>query len=171
MRFGTCPTGLISRDSSVDKVLDDGGIGIRFPAWMRNRGSPDKLWGPLSLSYNGYRRCVPGGKAAADHSPPPSVEINNDGITFPLPHRPSWSFASLIKKKKGYTVCYSIWCVLTLCLIFLWMSIHFQVNSSSYCSYSSCDHQSIILPLSYATSQLCGVPVRSLSRSVRPHGA
>jgi hypothetical protein len=43
----------------------------------------DRLWGPPSLLYNGYRGVLsPGVKARpgrdADHSPPSSVEVENE---------------------------------------------------------------------------------------------
>jgi hypothetical protein len=43
---------------------------------------PDRLWGPASLLYNGYRGPFPGGKARpgrdADHSTPSSAEVVNE---------------------------------------------------------------------------------------------
>jgi hypothetical protein len=43
---------------------------------------PDRLWGPPSLLYNGYRGPFSGGKARpghdADHSPPSSAEVVNE---------------------------------------------------------------------------------------------
>jgi hypothetical protein len=51
-----------SRDSSVGIAtgygLDDSGVGVRVPLWSRIFSCPrrpDRLWGPLSLLYNGYR--------------------------------------------------------------------------------------------------------------------
>jgi hypothetical protein len=45
---------------------------------------PDRLWGPPSLLYNGYRGPFPGGKARpgrdADHSPPSSAEVVNEEL-------------------------------------------------------------------------------------------
>jgi hypothetical protein len=69
-----------SRGSSVSTVpaygLDDRGL---IPDRGRGRGfflqwlRPDRLWGPPSLLYNGYRGSFPRGKALprrdADHSP------------------------------------------------------------------------------------------------------
>jgi hypothetical protein len=43
---------------------------------------PDRLWGPPSLLYNGYRGSFPRGKEQlgreADHSPPSSAEVGNE---------------------------------------------------------------------------------------------
>jgi hypothetical protein len=72
-----------SRGSSVSAVpgygLDDQGDRGSIPG----RGlSPDRLWGPPSLLYNGYWGSFPGGKARpgrdADHSPPSSAEVVNE---------------------------------------------------------------------------------------------
>jgi hypothetical protein len=89
----------IYRDSVVGiatgYVLDDQGIGVRVPVGLRIFSSPrrpDRLWGPLNLLSNGYRRgSFPGGKAArrgAHHSPPSSAEVRNSGAIPPLPHTP-----------------------------------------------------------------------------------
>jgi hypothetical protein len=42
--------------------LDDGGVGVRVPVGSRIFSSPrppDRLWGPPSLHYNGYRGLCP----------------------------------------------------------------------------------------------------------------
>jgi hypothetical protein len=43
---------------------------------------PDRLWGPPSPLYNGYRGPFPGAKARpgrdADHSPASSAEVENE---------------------------------------------------------------------------------------------
>jgi hypothetical protein len=43
---------------------------------------PNRLWGPPSLLYNGYRRSFPQGKARpardADHLSPSSAEVENE---------------------------------------------------------------------------------------------
>jgi hypothetical protein len=78
-----------SRDSSgsivSDYGLDDRAIGVRFPAEAKHFSSilcPDRLCGPPSLLYNGYRGSFPGGKARpgrdAEHSPPCSAEVVNE---------------------------------------------------------------------------------------------
>jgi hypothetical protein len=80
-----------SRVSSVSTVsdygLDDRAIGVRSPAGARGFFllplCPDRLWGPPSLLYNGYRGVLsPGVKARpgrdADHSPPSSAEVENE---------------------------------------------------------------------------------------------
>jgi hypothetical protein len=69
-----------------DYRLDDRSIGVRFPAGAKNFSSslcPDRLWGPPSLLYNGYRGVLsPGVRARpgrdADHSPPSSAEVVNE---------------------------------------------------------------------------------------------
>ena len=66
-------------DSSVGIATDYGldGPGIEF-RWGEIFRRPDRLWGPPSLLYNGYR-VFPGGKVrpgrAAHHSPPYSAEV------------------------------------------------------------------------------------------------
>jgi hypothetical protein len=56
--------------------LDRPGIESRWGEISRT--CPDRLWGPPSLLYNGYR-VFPGGKLGpgrdADHSPPSSAEV------------------------------------------------------------------------------------------------
>jgi hypothetical protein len=69
-----------------DYGLDDRAIGGSIPG--RGKGfflyplCPDRLWGPPSLLYNGYRGSFPGAKAwpgrDADHSPPSSDEVVNE---------------------------------------------------------------------------------------------
>jgi hypothetical protein len=56
------------------------------------RTCPDRLWGPTSLLYDGYR-VFPGGKvlpgSAADHSPPSSAVVMEEysyTSTHPLGH-------------------------------------------------------------------------------------
>jgi hypothetical protein len=69
-----------------DYGLDDWAIGVRFPTEAKGIFlyplCPDQLWGPPSLLYNGYRGPFPGAKARpgrdADHSPPSSVEVENE---------------------------------------------------------------------------------------------
>jgi hypothetical protein len=70
---------------------------ITFPGWTTGRSSfdprqrrkdfssslcPDRLWGPPSLLYIGYRGPFPGGKARpgrdVDHSPLISDEVENE---------------------------------------------------------------------------------------------
>jgi hypothetical protein len=60
-----------SRDSVVGVAtgygLDDRGVGVRLPVGSRIFSSPcrpDRLWGSPNLLSNGYRRLIPGGKAA-----------------------------------------------------------------------------------------------------------
>jgi hypothetical protein len=74
-----------SRDSAVGIAtgygLDDRGFGVRVPVGSTIFSSarhPDRLWGPPSLLYNGYRGLSPGVKRPglqADHSPPASAEV------------------------------------------------------------------------------------------------
>jgi hypothetical protein len=58
--------------------LDGPGIGSRWGEIFRT--CPDRLWGPPSLLYNGYR-VFPGGKVRprrdADPSSPSSAEVKN----------------------------------------------------------------------------------------------
>jgi hypothetical protein len=78
-----------SEGSSVSIVsdygLDDRAIGVRSPAGEKDFSSnlcPDRLWGPPSLLYNGYRGSFPRGQSVsgrdADHSPPSSAEVKNE---------------------------------------------------------------------------------------------
>jgi hypothetical protein len=49
---------------------------------------PDRLWGPPSLLYNGYRGSFPGVKRPrreADHSPPTSAEVKKIWIYISTP--------------------------------------------------------------------------------------
>jgi hypothetical protein len=67
---------------------------------------PDRLWGPPSLLFNGYRGSFPGVKQPgpeADHSPPSSTEVKNCGAVSPLPHMSSWYGAKLIKRRDNFT--------------------------------------------------------------------
>jgi hypothetical protein len=64
-------TALRSRDTVVSIAtgygLDDGRVRFRVPLGSRIFSSPrcrDRLWGPLSLLYSGYRSLFPGCKAA-----------------------------------------------------------------------------------------------------------
>jgi hypothetical protein len=74
--------------------LDERGVGFRVPEESRIFSSPrhpDRLWVPLSLISNGYRRpFLPGVKrqgCEADHSPPTSVEVKKMWIyTSNPPH-------------------------------------------------------------------------------------
>jgi hypothetical protein len=82
------------RDSLVGMAtrcgLDGRGLiaerGMRFFSTPQR---PDRLWSPPSLLSNGYlrlllRRVKRLGRKA-DHSPPSSVVVNNDGTVTPLP--------------------------------------------------------------------------------------
>jgi hypothetical protein len=40
----------------------------------------------------------------ADHSPPSSAEVMNDGAILPLPHMPSWHSAQLINHMDNFTL-------------------------------------------------------------------
>jgi hypothetical protein len=88
-------------DSSVG-VATGWTAGVRFPAGARpfsSPQSPDELWGPPSLLYNGYPgRFGRGGGVKrpgreADHAPPYSAEVKNGGTIIPLPHMSSWHSA------------------------------------------------------------------------------
>jgi hypothetical protein len=72
--------------------LDDRGIGVRVPVGPRiftPPYRPDRLWGPPSLLYNGYRALFPGVKRQereADHSPRLVPRSRKRGSIHPLPH-------------------------------------------------------------------------------------
>jgi hypothetical protein len=86
-----------SRDSAVGIAtayeLDDGGVGVRVPGESRIFSSPhrlDRLWGPLSLLFNGCQgpsRRVKWPGCEADHSPPTSAEVK---ITWIYTSTPSY---------------------------------------------------------------------------------
>jgi hypothetical protein len=65
--------------------------GARFFSFSQR---PDRFWGPPSLLFNGYRGALsawlklPGREA--DHSPPSSADVKNDGAVPPLLHMSSW---------------------------------------------------------------------------------
>jgi len=73
----------VGRDSSVGIAtrygLEGPGIESRWGEIFRTY--PDRLWGPPSLLYNGYR-VFPGGKRRperdADHTPPSSAEVKKE---------------------------------------------------------------------------------------------
>jgi hypothetical protein len=49
---------------------------------------------------------VPGVKqpgCEAGYSPATNAEVNNDGVTHPLPHTPSWHNAQLVKHRDNFT--------------------------------------------------------------------
>lgn len=75
-----------------------------FPAGARDFSSkcPDRLWGPHSLLFSGYRVCFPGAKAAGEpsweHSPQSTVQVKNPW-SFSL-HVAWWLF-----KQKFYSRC------------------------------------------------------------------
>jgi hypothetical protein len=52
---------------------------------------PARLWDPPRLLWNEYLGPFPRWKSGrADRSPPPHVEVKNDGAMPPLPHTPPW---------------------------------------------------------------------------------
>jgi hypothetical protein len=73
--------------SSVS-IVSDYGQGDRGSIPGRGKGfflwplCPDRLWGPPSFLYNGYRGSFPWGKARpgrdTDHSPTSSAEVKNE---------------------------------------------------------------------------------------------
>jgi hypothetical protein len=104
----------MNRDSSVGietgYVLDGRRVGIQVPVGSRFVSSPqrlDRLWGPSSLLFNGHQGIFsPGGRTTgreADHLPPSSAEVKNDGAIPPLRHMPSWRGASLAKHSDKFT--------------------------------------------------------------------
>jgi hypothetical protein len=54
---------------------------------------PDRLWGPPSLLYSGYRDCLSGLKRQgreAHHSSPSSTKVKKGGAILPLFYMSSW---------------------------------------------------------------------------------
>jgi hypothetical protein len=75
--------------------LDDRAVGVRVSVGSRIFSSPcrpDRLWGPPSLLYNGYRRLFLRGVKLTTHLQlvPRSRKC---GSIPPLPHMPSWRSA------------------------------------------------------------------------------
>jgi hypothetical protein len=67
----------------------------------------DRLWGPHNLLSMCTGGSFPGVKrqgAEADHSPPSSVEVKNDGSTTSLPHTSLRHVALLIKSRDNFTL-------------------------------------------------------------------
>jgi hypothetical protein len=69
----------------------DGSVGIAVRYGMDSSGTrPDRLWGPPSLLYNGYR-VLPGLKRpgrGVDHAPPSSAEVKERVELYPYSPTP-----------------------------------------------------------------------------------
>jgi hypothetical protein len=82
-----------------DYELDDrGSIPGRGKGFLFQPLYPERLWGPPSLLFNGYRGPFFGGKARpgrdADHSPPSSAELKKEEeLYFHFPQAPPWCVA------------------------------------------------------------------------------
>jgi hypothetical protein len=84
---------------------DDWGVGVRVSVGSRTLSSPrrpDRLWGPTSFLYNGYRGLSGQGVKVTTHLQlvPRSRKC---GSIFPLPHTPSWPGAWLVKHRDNFT--------------------------------------------------------------------
>jgi hypothetical protein len=81
VHFGE-PGSSVSIVSAYGLPGDRGSIPGRRKGFFLQPLCPDRLWGPPSLVYNGYRGRFPGGKARpgrdADHSPPSTAEVVNE---------------------------------------------------------------------------------------------
>jgi hypothetical protein len=76
-------SGSIVSDYGLDDRANRGSTPARDKGFFLQPLSPDRLWGPPSLLYNGYRGSFPPGVKArpghdADHSPPSSAEVMNE---------------------------------------------------------------------------------------------
>jgi hypothetical protein len=73
--------------------LDDrSSISGRGKKFSSTPQSPNRLWGPSSPLYSGYRALSPEVKRSgrdADHSSASSAEAKNGGAILPLPHTSS----------------------------------------------------------------------------------
>jgi hypothetical protein len=89
----------------VEFSVGDSSVGIASGYGLDNPGSisgmvgffssphrPDRLCGPPSSLFNGYRGFVPRERETA-HSRPSSAEVENGGAMPPLPHMSSWHSA------------------------------------------------------------------------------
>jgi hypothetical protein len=84
---------------ATDYRLEDPGVEVGVQVGSRIFSCPrrpDRLWGPHSLLFNGYRGSfhemkLPGREA--DHLPPTSAQVKKIWLYHPLPHTPSWRSA------------------------------------------------------------------------------
>jgi hypothetical protein len=89
-------------ECGVTEQSRDGVVGTMTVGWTtggsnRGRGKrffsflnrPDRLWGPHSLLFNGYRSSLPGVKRPGpevNHSSPSTAEIKNEYAHISTPH-------------------------------------------------------------------------------------
>jgi hypothetical protein len=84
---------------------------LRFDSWQGQDiflvpQCSDWLWGPASLLDNRYCFFFLGGKLPereADHSPPSTAQVKNDGAIPPFHRTSSWHDAQLVKHSDNFT--------------------------------------------------------------------
>jgi hypothetical protein len=88
--------------------LDDPGIGVRFPAGVRDlsllyrvqagsEAHPASFGMDTMGSFTGIKQL----ELEPDQAPPPSAQVKNDGAILPLPHISSWCSALLIQHRNN----------------------------------------------------------------------
>jgi hypothetical protein len=101
------PSGYLSRYTDGLRLDGRGSIPCKGKSWFSTPQSPDRLWGPPSLLYNGYRGSSLGVKRPgreADHSLPSSAEVKNGGAIPLLPRMSLWHSSELIKHSDNFIV-------------------------------------------------------------------
>ena len=111
-------------------------IRLRVGVWdfLSSPKRPDRVWGPSSLAFNGYRGSFQGVKRlgrAVDHSPPSSAEVNNE-----------WSCTSTdpirlhgVDRRKSVPHTYWVWCLTQLRNGFAFTSWRHTVGSAIFYDY------------------------------------